>query len=101
MTELTYRILHRTQQPNKYQRNGYTLYRSMQTDPEFKHGLRAWVQFSDGTEASLWREEGSLMRSKGSFEDEALFTGLSAWLQAIEVDLIKQSSKEQPNAESS
>jgi hypothetical protein len=39
------------------------------------------------------------MRSKGSFEDEALFTGLSAWLQAIEVDLIKQSSKEQPNAE--
>ena len=99
MTELTYRSLLRTQQPNKYERHWYTLYRSMQTDPEFKHGLRAWVQFPNETEASLWREEGSLMRSKGSFEDQALFTGLSAWLQAIELDLIKQSNEEQSNAE--
>lgn len=100
MSDLTFRNLHRNQQPNKYVKQGYTLYRSMMNDPEFKYGLRAWVLFPDGSEASLYRlEDGSLMQSKGAFKDGEMFTGLNPWLQDIELYLKQNAVEELSHAE--
>lgn len=99
MTPLTNRIHHDPRdQPNKYVRKGYTLYRPAFSDSERTKGLVAWVVLEDGSEVSLWRHPTTvrLYQAKGGVTSGTWWTGVNAWAAAIQQHVL---SVEVSNAE--
>ena len=73
-------------EPNKYVRKGYTLYRPAFSDSERTKGLVAWCVLSDGSEVSLWRHPTTvrLYEARGGVTAGTLWTGVGAWCAAIQ-----------------
>lgn len=81
-------------EPNKYIRKGYVLYRPAFSDSERTRGLIAWVVLNDGREVSLWRhpETVRLYEAKGPITTGTTWTGVNAWAKAVEAHILSEES---------